>query len=542
MAASSSGLSRSQINFLQDNCVVYDPFYRECYTDFSGLENCQLILWGEVHNSSILKAIQRKFLEIIIGNQPACVLDEGLAPGVTLNAAERPDWQRLPSTLQVRGADVRYQWPSAALLEWERLNQRVMQLELAGKELASDKFRQIAAILNGHFRSNSSGIDLAKKVFLVSGEVLQTVENLYQRSEKEQEQRGEEIVKIQAQMDALLGNRTIDATVVRSNQGLFQEIEKACKQFSKVIAFWGKGHVVCDTVLRRALDQARVRYVILMPNAQREKEAIDEINWAAGNLPTFDLTVEDGEERFTFTVPMLFQSYFHPAIQKIFQMEIEEPIVLDILKLLELAKQGKTWTFPPGKKIHFEHAPLTDYHRLEELCHGLTAETTLTEAQNSALKSQIVSMLNNILMVGGLKITSLIFDGSILADQTCLQNKLTLILSSDKPFHLTWADSQSVGYAEYLFQEMKRLNMKRYSVHPHERLFFLDLSAEEAEHIIRSPNEIVGWLNSKLPPQTHLSLTGQIDIGSAVITQFKDSPEVNGIVLMTETGFTFTLS
>ncbi|HUD02354.1 MAG TPA: hypothetical protein VMR37_08485, partial [Rhabdochlamydiaceae bacterium] len=302
MAALTPGLDRNQLIFLENNFVVYDPLYRECYRDFSGLENCQVILIGERHNSSILKAIQRKFLEIMIGNQPACSLAEGLTPGVTLNAQERAGWEGLPSTLQVRGADVRHACSSNEFLEWERLNHRVIQLEWADKEHVSGAFRQIAAILNGHFRSNSSGIDTAKKVFLVTDGVLQAVEKQLERIHKEIDERGEEIVKIRVQMNTMLETETTDPTVVRSNQAFFQEIERACKQFSKVIAIWGKGHFVCDDELMRALDRARISYVILLPNAQKESEATDEIEWARGTLPIFELMVKGSQEELRFKV------------------------------------------------------------------------------------------------------------------------------------------------------------------------------------------------------------------------------------------------
>ncbi|HEY5234719.1 MAG TPA: hypothetical protein VIJ14_00965 [Rhabdochlamydiaceae bacterium] len=541
MGATTQILNRQQLAFLESNFVVYDPFYRECYQDFSGLENCQVILMGELHDSSILKSIQRKFLEIIIGNQPACSLVEGLTPGVTLNAQERAGWEGLPSTLQVRGADVRCQWEAAQFIEWERLNHRCIQLELADKELVSGAFRQIAAILNGHFRSNSSGIDTAKKVFLVTDGVLQAVEKQVEHVRKEKGERKKEIVKIYDQMNPMIEKNTPDSTIVRSNEGCFQEIEKASKQFSKVIAIWGKGHFVCGDELMRALDRARISYVILLPNAQKESEALDEIEWARGTLPTVELTVKGTQEELTLKVPKIFQSYFHPAIQTVFQAKTKEPIVLDIQKLIQFAKQGKTLTFPAGQPVHFEHAPLADYQRFQELRKDFKKETKLTEAQSRALKVQVISMLNNILMVGGFKVKSMMFDGSTHADYACLQNKLVLILSSDKSFHLTLANNESLGYAGYLFQEMKRLNWKKYHVNPQEQLLFLDLSAEEAERIKKFPNETIGWLNSKLPPQTHLSLDGQV-IVLAGVRHFDGQIERDGIVLTTDIGFSFTLS
>ena len=47
------GLSPEQLKFLEKNFVVYDPLYRECYQDFSGLGNYQVYLIGEYHDTNL---------------------------------------------------------------------------------------------------------------------------------------------------------------------------------------------------------------------------------------------------------------------------------------------------------------------------------------------------------------------------------------------------------------------------------------------------------------------------------------------------------
>ena len=72
-------LSQEVINFLESNFVVYDPVYRQCYQDFSGLGNCQVYLIGSMHHSNVIENIQRKFFETVSGNEDVCVIAEGLS-------------------------------------------------------------------------------------------------------------------------------------------------------------------------------------------------------------------------------------------------------------------------------------------------------------------------------------------------------------------------------------------------------------------------------------------------------------------------------
>jgi len=354
-------------------------------------------------------------------------------------------------------------------------------------------------------------------------------------------QREQEIERIETQRSRMVERESSDPEVEKSNSHLFQEIQKACKQFSKVIVPWGKGHFLCETNLIRALDQARISYVILFPTAQRESEAIDEISWATQTMPKVALTLSGNSNEMIIQMPKVFQSYFHPALQSINPSTTKEPIVLNAEKLIEISREGRVFKFPAGQPVHFEHIPLEDYQMIEALSSD-DGDTLLTEEKHLKLQSLLLRILNNLLMLGGMKVDSLVFEGRILAGYTCLQNKLVFELESDQPFTLTLSEGVMMGTASQLFIEMKRLNFKTYEIKPRQQLFFFDLSIAERGAIIETPQKLTQWLSSKLPPGSQLSTAGDLSIKSAGVRPFEGQPPREGIMLTTTKGFRFTLT
>lgn len=61
MVSKLPALNSSQISFLEQNFVVFDPDSGETYTDFSNLHQYQLILIGEQHHTIVLHQIQALF-------------------------------------------------------------------------------------------------------------------------------------------------------------------------------------------------------------------------------------------------------------------------------------------------------------------------------------------------------------------------------------------------------------------------------------------------------------------------------------------------
>lgn len=552
MAVIRPALSRDQLVFLEENFVVYDPLYRECYTDFSRLENCRVILMGEIHHSSLLSNIQDQFLERIIGNEPTCLLGEGLPPGETVKARER--WPHAADSLTLRGADNRHQWTAAQFLAWVKLRQRIIQLEAQDQEQVGYNLRKIATRLNGYFVSQGCrGIDKAKRVVVVSKETAEACDQLLDQLAQSKTERDQEIEKLQEKLNKMhVREEKRSPEIVESNLGFVQEIIKASREYNRVIGIWGKGHFICDDELTAALNKAQLPYVILLPNKLREDEAFKERLWSHGTMPVAELKFAFQATPTTLEIteckiPKIFQSLFHPGIQTIFNQETGEPIILDTEKLVDLHKPGKILVFPAHQPIYFENIPLSDFHKLQELLKVSEGESTrITDERSIQVKNCIISVLNNILMLGHLKVDMLEFERNITCSIDCMQNKPVLELSSEGPIKLKLLQGKNMyGYASHFFREMTRLNCREFSLSPGETLFFFDLSIAQRDAIIKNPNEVIPWLNTKLPPQTGLHLKGEnltVVRGTARLIASHPDTEIQGLALQTSTGLTFEMN
>lgn len=539
--SATEALSPEQLTFLKDNFVVYDFYKKESHQDFSGLANCQVILMGETHDSSILKTIQKQFFEKIIGNQLICRLKESLAPGLILTPKEAQEYygDSIPSSTVVRGADVRHSAfkDAARAIEWEKMNRRVIQSALDKKGHTCAYAQRLARILNDHFTSEFSlGADKETQMFLLSDEVSETVAQLVKDMDREEDLRRDETSKIRIQMNQLLSSS--DHTrleVLESNRGLYQEMEKACQQFPKVIAIWGSDHFTTDEDLIKAWDRARISYVVLLPNKQRHSEASDEVDWQHCEIPTFEMRVGKKTQPLVLQLPEICRSYFHPELQAICISKTQKPMVLNAQKLQELFLEGDTFEFPAGQEVHFENIPLTDFNKFRELFdRGISL---------GLYAGHIGVTISNLLMIHGL-VADLHFKGKIESCQvfTTTDYKPTLAVSTkDKGWSLTVSSEVRIGYASYFFQEMKRLNMEEYSLAPGEVLYFLDISHEELEQMAESPEKIGHWIDSKLPPNYQLAFKGEPFLAPSGLSLLEGAPSLPALVLGSETGLSIKL-
>jgi hypothetical protein len=259
---------------------------------------------------------------------------------MTLNTEEKREWRDyLPSSAEVRGGDVRVQGESAQFLKWEKLNERIAQWRLDLKEYESTCFRQLATILNDHFTSETSlGIDKDEQLFLLADEVAQVVAQLVKSQNEERKSRYKEAFSFLGRVNPIPSNTSVGRgiEILSSNRGLFQEIEKASKQFPQVMAIWGSDHFTTDEDFINALERAKISYVILLPNKQRASEADDEIKWSLGEEPKFKLRVGKKIEPLVLKAHDIHRSYLHPELQAICISKTPKPTFLNAEKLNEL--------------------------------------------------------------------------------------------------------------------------------------------------------------------------------------------------------------
>jgi hypothetical protein len=445
----------------------------------------------------------------------------------------------------VRGADIReigerakFKGPTQ-FIEWQQLNRRRIQWGLDYKKHESIAFRQLSTIFNDHFTSGlSAGIDKDEKMFLMSDVVLEAVARIVESQKKERRLRFNDLRQISDRMDQLYSDSTLpqkkDLAIEESNRGLFQEIEKACKQFPKVLAWWGSDHFTTDDNLIKSLEQANISYVILLPNKQRMIEAYDEIEWNQLKWPTFELKVGQKAQPLVLEVPLIFKSYLHPELQAVCVTQKDEPIVLNVEKLHEIFLEGKTFEFPARQKVILENIPRFEFNMIREL-----SEKT---DQTRPMVAPVQSIINNLLMVHGLSVDELHFKGKFKSTLfTTPDHKPALELSSSEGWFLSVSSDVRFGYLSYLFQEMKRLNLKEYSLAPGQALICLiDLPEEEADRIMGSPEELMEWMESQFPLGTQFE--GVPAFSPTAIELSENAPSLPAIALTTETSLTIKLT
>jgi hypothetical protein len=304
VASIQQALNRQQLAFLENNFVAYDPVKQTYSCDFNLLGECQVILLADIHLSRFLKDIQAEFLIKIIGNQPACLLAEGLSPGQALQAREIPGRRYLPESLVVRGADIRFKTTSSQFLEIEGYVKTLLQLRWEDREHASDTFRKIAETFKrGLLRKEGA------HSFWIKDETYEAVGTLYDELLQKQVLRYQEMFSLD-QKKLHLAQRNGTPRIEESNRGLFNEIEKACREFSRVIAIWGEMHFTRDNEFISCLNRAGISYLILLHKEHIVYRAVEESRWNTEKNPIVELTLFSSKGGLRLRVPKIFYPYF----------------------------------------------------------------------------------------------------------------------------------------------------------------------------------------------------------------------------------------
>lgn len=537
--STSEGFSPEQLDFLNDNVVVYDFHKKVAHQDFSEVATCQVALVGETHLTSVCDRIQRGLFEKgIFGNQPTCVLEEGLKRGETLSAEQIKEVRDyLPPSAEVRGSDVRWGDESTEYVGDKKWEKKSVHYRLEVTRQEAIYFDETVKVLNDYFNSGSNlGVESNEQLFLLSDEAIDRIKVLVENRRLKKRLMIQERPKCPVQKN---DHEFDDAEILRSNDGLFQEIEKAHEQFPKVLAIWGSAHFVTDERFMKALDQARISYVILLPNQQREAEAKNESNWLRKTTRKCELKIGNKEQPFVVKLPESMRYKLCPELQAICLRKTDDPLVLDASKLEELFKEKNSYEFPSGKEVHFENIPLSDYHHFTDLGE---VKHELANGQGALKLTQVLRILNNILMIKGLGVNSLHLAGDLRWGVGVSSNhKPFLEVSSDNAWSITVEPNSRYGYASYLFQEMKRLSMHEYSLGPGEELLFY-ISEEEFEQIVESPQKIAEYLDSKLPSNSQLDFEGDLVFILSDIKPFEGAPMQPALVLYSKTGLKIKLT
>ena len=191
MSSQINGLSDQQLSFLEANFVVYDPETRECYQDFSRLNEYQVVLIGEMHLAPILYHIQGLFLKLFV-QDPSCLLVEYLPPGQSINRDQIPHWEDLPKELSIKGSDIRRTWSQQQVTELLPLRYRIIRLKLQFKEDLRKDMRLIASILNKGLFSAETQLK-GKGIIEVTKPMMDELDVIEQRITQKREQFDQEI-------------------------------------------------------------------------------------------------------------------------------------------------------------------------------------------------------------------------------------------------------------------------------------------------------------------------------------------------------------
>ena len=139
---------------------------------------------------------------------------------------------------------------------------------------------------------------------------------------------------------------------------------------------WPSGHFVVGKALFKALEQAKISHVILMPNAKFQQRIQREREWQLEEFATLTLPVatvdwDNGIDRQVTTTafPLAEEccGEFFPAIQQLLRKETKAQSPPFIFNPQELFKdiQCDQYTLPSNTPIHFDVVPLADFLAIE---------------------------------------------------------------------------------------------------------------------------------------------------------------------------------
>jgi hypothetical protein len=517
------------VAFFEKNYDVLDLDTGRRYKDFTSLQTAQVACIAECHHTSVLHRLQYETL-CRLGKIACCVLLEGLSPGQVLE--QSPGWEGLPKNLSLWGSDVRLPTTAEDFITWHEKIQKAKRLILEKFENHQRLVRQQAAILNEALKSHEAVIFTEKNRVAVSPALLKQIEALKPKKNRELDCLKKEIRQEQKKdLDSVQ-----ETQLKSSNEGLFQEIQKALKQFPRVIPIWGLNHFVLGEEMFAALRKAHITYIILVPSKKNLKQAVIESSWKDDTFDTVSLKLNDTKLK----IPKNFEQFFHPSIP--FRCRpIIKAKVFDSLKLLELFKHQKgptlQWTWPAKTLLHFKEISTDTFIKLgDDFGEGSHLRKTPPSLDS------LVDSLNDMLLLGNRRITVIppIRDSSLdISPSLPLFEKQYLAITSKYPLVFKIKAHESVGTATHLFQEMKRLS-RDFELKPGSWTLFLDIIPKALKKILKDPaTQFEAWLQSRAPKNMRVIFEGNIHVAQGTYTN--STQKVAGLRISTEKGAKFYL-
>lgn len=498
-------LSEQQIDFLQKNFLIYDPDSYRCSKEFSTLNRCQVFLIGEEHNLRIHRTLQTLFLKNFC-DDISCLLVEGLPPGIKLDHKDIHWWKHLPKNLTVIGSDMRMpEITPENYGEWSLLKSEMEDAVSKKKQYFTDHHKEIAAI----FKKS-----LPKEVIGTNQLIIEWSDQLkidVLDAKKTTLIKGLEIDKLNKKFISCNFNKVCPLKWKESNNALFQEIQKATKQYSRVFVIWGEGHFLSSDEFFSQLEASEIRYSVLMLNDQRVKQATEESMWRENMIYKKLGTISESPDGNSCLENELFieeplQSEYPQEIQKYFQDE-ESRNRASFIEAKDLLDMCTKWTqlkFPAQTPIAFEICDSADHSKAMDL---------INQQKNHEIVFR--NVLNNIL----------IFQNKSWSKDKSVLSKIfwSVGYKEHKPFLITYSDNEIVLKIEepdnfvvtpsYLFKGMLRQNINHLKILPNKGLIFTDITSQEKNSIKADQKKnFHEFISSHSPKNTQVTIEGDFKI------------------------------
>lgn len=444
----------------------------------------------------------------------------------------------------ILGSDCRARVEEASAdIRAQQLMQELIALDAQWQQETKNSVKSIASLLNTLFQTGQAKI--VNQRLEVTKATLGSVKQLFEKPDALQHS----LKKLDAEKDELIRETAESPEIAKSNAQLSQLFQKVATQYSKVIAVWGYAHFVVGKELFKRLDQAKISYVILMPNAAFQQRIQKEREWQLGEFATLTLPLatvnwDNGVKRQvkTASFPLAEEccGEFVPAIRQVLRKETKRqshPLIFNPQQLFKDILCDH-YTLPENTPIHFNVVPLADFLAIAD------CERTRTKLEHDALVRNICNILSLALLLNQKKLSYFGTEGEMTLSVKYIDLKPIVVYQSNKPTVIRWRKDCLFVEMGTLLEEMDRHQLKSLNILPGQQIVINDVSIAEVDALCKDPGQFLYWLHTKAPPEKKVSLDGQgtIVLNELVITSKDEKIEDKCSLLITnEGGFSILL-
>lgn len=521
-----SQLSKELLAHLSKNFVVYNPLKRKFSQNFERLVTSKVWCLGSFHDSYRLLKVHAQLIKLAsLEKQSSAVLLEVLPSGASIKSTEMPVWNKylLESTLVV-GSDIRFDCSAEEYMRYVDVETENEKICLERRKALKKTGPITAKIFNDDLNNDLTKVN--EKVFSTSESVLKEFINVKPNYSESLQARCAALSKKLVGLN--LREKSHAYQLVRSNQGLVEQIEKMASKCERMYAIWGLVHFKNDPLLMRILEERGISSTILLPNKKLQDKVLDELMWRNTPLKSAQLSVRTDQRTVCLGIPPYVQELLDSRIQACLSKEKEElsPIIFDFDTIPKLIN-GDSIVLPANTPIHFVGANSADLEMLAESRHEVSQSQ-----QKRQIMEHLTSCIRNFLMVRGYGLEE-VSRKDVTLSTDFLVAEPTIIYKDTAPITIKVTKKRLSGSSIYLLGEMYRRQMSQFTVTA-EELCFDDLDAKELEELLCDPAKLVPeWLSKKTPKLTQkVVLEGKITYAKRENSQ---------LVLRAEKGFTITI-